>query len=150
MADRKPRATETREETSRPQTWKPPTLLPMPEPQNGYEFRYIRSAMLGKNDNVNVSSKFREGWEPVPRDQVPELKMVMNDHDSRFPEYVEVGGLILCKAPTELMQQRRDHQRRQAEGQMEAVDRNYLRQSDPRMPLLPPERRSRISRFGDE
>ena len=150
MADRKPRETDTREQTTRPMTWKPPTLLPMPEPRDGWEFRYVRTALMGRGDNVNVSSKFREGWTPVHRDEVPELQSVMNDQDSRFAENIEVGGLILCKAPSELMQQRRDYQKAQAVGQMEAVDRNYMRQSDPRMPLLPPERRSRVSRFGDE
>ena len=75
---------------------------------------------------------------------------VISDHDSRFPDNIEVGGLILCSAPTELMQQRRDYQARKAEGQIEAVDRNFMRENDPRMPLLRPERRSRVSRFGDD
>lgn len=149
MAERKSRETETREETARPQTWKPASLLPQPNPVEGWEFRYIRSSMVGRSDNVNVSAKFREGWEPVPAAEVPELK-VMNDHDSRFPDFVEIGGLILCKAPTELLKQRRDYQARRAEQQIEAVDRNYLRESDPRMPLLQPERRTRHSRFGDD
>jgi len=150
MADtRKPRETDTRENSTRPTTWKPPQLLPMPEPQEGWEFRYIRASLVGKSDNVNVSAKMREGWEPVSRSEVPELRVV-NDHDTRFPENIEIGGLILCKAPTELLQQRRDYQRQQSEGQMQAVDRSYLRQSDPRMPLLPPERKTRVSGFRED
>lgn len=147
--DRKPRETETRENTMRKTSWKPPSLLPMPDPQPGWEFRYIRSSLVGRNDNVNVSSRFREGWVPVKASDVPEI-MVVNDHDSRFPEYIEVGGLILCKAPAELMQQRREYHEQRAAAQIEAVDRSYLREGDPRMPLLPPERKTRVSRFGDD
>lgn len=147
--NRKPRATEDRATSDeRPTSWKPPELLPTPEPRDGYEYRWVRSAMLGQLDNVNVSSKFREGWEPVPASEVPELK-ILNDHGSRFPDNIEVGGLILCKCPAEIMRQRREHQTQKAMGQIEAVDRNYLREGDPRMPLLKPERRSRTSRFGD-
>lgn len=149
MTKRTPREVETREQEQRTTSWKPASLLPMPNPVEGWEYRYIRSSLVGRNDNVNVSAKFREGWEPVLASEVPELK-VMNDHDSRFPDHIEIGGLILCKAPSSLMQQRRDYQARKAEGQMQAVDQSYLRNSDPRMPLLPPERKTRISRFGDD
>lgn len=148
MVDRKPRSTESREDSARPTTWRPAELLPTPEPREGMVFRWVRSSMLGRTDNVNVSAKFREGWEPVPASEFKELRIV-NDHDTRFPENIEVGGLILCQCPAELMQQRRDHQSRQAMGQMEAVDRNYMREGDPRMPLLAPERKTRVSRFGD-
>lgn len=148
MAERTPRQSETRAEEERVPSWKPPELLPTPEPREGLVYRWVRSSMLGRTDNVNVSSKFREGWQPVPASEFRDLKVVA-DHDSRFPDNIEVGGLILCQAPVELMQQRREYQARKAQGQMEAVDRNYMREGDPRMPLLKPERKTRISNFGD-
>lgn len=144
---REPRT--TRENETRQQSWSQPSLLPMPEPRDGWKYRWVRSAMLGKGDNVNVSRRFREGWEPVKPEEVPELKFVA-DHDSRFPEYIEIGGLILCKIPSEIAQQRIDHQTRMAQGQMEAVDRNFLRENNPRMPLLAPERKSRVTSFGED
>jgi hypothetical protein len=55
----------TREETLRPKKWQPPQLLPDPEPEEGYAFRWIRLSTLGNADPVNISSKLREGWEPV-------------------------------------------------------------------------------------
>lgn len=150
MADaRTKRAMETREETGRGKQWKPPSLLPTPDPQEGWEFRWVRTSMLGSGDTVNVSSKFREGWEPVSKEEFPELK-ILSDLDSRFPENIEVGGLLLCKAPRELMEQRRAYQAARTAGQMDAVDNNYMREGDPRMPLLAPERSSRVSRFGSE
>ena len=145
MAERKSRQAETRQAEERQRTWQRPELLPTPEPENGYQFRWVRTTMNGQADNKNVSAKFREGWEPVLAEDYPEL-MVIRDHNSRFPDNIEVGGLVLCKAPAELMEQRRQHQQQKAEGQMQAVDNSYLRQSDPRMPMLKPERSSRVSR----
>jgi hypothetical protein len=121
-------------------------LLPNPEPKDGIEYRWIRTSTLGNSDNTNVSSRFREGWTPVRKDDHPNLQVV-SDIDSRFTDNIEVGGLLLCQNTTENVQARRDAQLLQAESQMDAVDNSYLRNSDPRMPVLKPERSTRNS-FG--
>ena len=144
MAERKSREAETRAASERKRTWQRPSLLPTPEPEDGYVFRWVRTSMGGQADSKNVSSKLREGFEPVRAEDYPNL-MVVRDIDSRFPDNIEVGGLLLCKCPSELMEQRRKHQQQMAEGQMQAVDNSYLRQSDPRMPLLKPERSTRVT-----
>ena len=138
---------ETREVSDRPAFWTPPTVLPVPDPQDGYEFRWIRVAMRGETDNTNVSRKYREGWEPVKLEDHPELKLIP-DIDSRFDGGAVIGGLMLCKNSTELMDQKRDYINKQSNIQMEAVDNNFLRENDARMPLLPPDRKTRVS-FGD-
>lgn len=143
--DRSVRGSE-RDDPWRGMSWQPASLLPVPEPRDGVEFRWIRSSMLGNGDTVNVSGKFRQGWIPVKAEDFPELK-VIPDIDTRFPENIEVGGLILCQISSRLMNERRAHQQRMSDGQMAAVDRNYMRENDPRMPLLRPERESRIT-FG--
>jgi len=147
--DRTPRDQHDRATHTRVQEWKPPTLLPTPDPRPGLEFRWVRSSLLGNADTINVSAKFREGWQPVLASEYPELQ-VMPDLDSRFPDNIEIGGLILCAAPTELVEQRRRYQAQRAATQIDAVDRNFMRENDPRMPLLTPERQSRTSRFGNE
>jgi len=95
---------------------------------------------------TNVSRRFREGYVPVKATEFPELK-IMSDVDSRFPENIEVGGLLLCSIPAEKAAQRVVFQETQATNQLEAVDRNYMRESDSRMPVLAPERSTRTS-FG--
>ena len=105
--------------------------------------------MVGKDDNANVSKRFREGWEPVAAKDFPELK-IMNDQNSRFPENIEVGGLILCQAPKELMDQRKEYYGNMAQNQMRSVDESYLRENDARMPMLAPERKSRVSSSGND
>ena len=146
MTNRTSRSTETREESKRKVSWQRPSMLPTPEPREGIEYRWIRTATLGQSDNTNVSSKFREGWTPVRKEDHPNLQVV-SDIDSRFTDNIEVGGLLLCQNSTENMQARRDAQNAQAKSQMQAVDNSYLRNSDPRMPVLNPERSTRSS-FG--
>lgn len=147
MADRTPRTLETREATgSRKKTWKRQSMLPTPEPRNGLSFRWIRTSTLGNADMTNVSARFREGYSPVKSADYPELQ-IMSDVDSRFAGNVEVGGLLLCAAASEDVHARVEGQLEIAQNQIDSVDRNLMRESDSRMPLLRPERISKTS-FG--
>lgn len=145
MAERTPRDLETRAKAERPKAWMPPTMLPDPDPEPGYVFRWIRVSTLGNSDPSNISGKFREGWEPVKAADHPEINL-MGTGESRFPGSIEIGGLVLCKTPKELAEQRDAYYRKQAEGQMDSVDNSFMRESNPRMPLFK-ERRSEVS-FG--
>ena len=145
--ERTPRASEAREVEQRPSdSWLPASVLPTPAPQDGWVFRWVRTSTLGRADNTNVSQKFREGWVPVKAEDHPELE-VMSDIDSRFAGNIEIGGLLLCKAPEDKMEQRKDYFSKMAASQMESVDNNFLSQNDPRMPVLNPERSTRTT-FG--
>jgi len=146
MAERTPRAQQTREAGERKSSWKRQSMLPTPEPRAGMKFRWVRTSALGQADMTNVSRRFREGYVPVKATEFPELH-IMTDIDSRFPENIEVGGLLLCAIPAEVAEDRAIGQSLEAQAQMDAVDRNYLRESDPRMPVLAPERSSRTT-FG--
>jgi hypothetical protein len=139
------RDSDARAKTERPKQWMPPELLPSPNPEPGYAFRWIRVSTLGASDPMNVSSKLREGWEPVKASEHPEIQL-MGTGQGRFPDSIEIGGLILCKTPVELTEQRNAYYQQQAEGQMQSVDNNFMRENDPRMPLFK-ERRSEV-KFG--
>jgi len=139
------RETESRDKTERPKRWMPPQLLPNPNPEPGYGFRWIRVSTLGTDDPMNVSSKLREGWEPVKASDHPEIQL-MGGGKNRYPDSIEIGGLILCKTPSEFIEQRNEYFQKAADGQMSSVDNNLMRENDPRMPLFK-ERRSEVS-FG--
>ena len=146
MAENKtPRSLETRTETLRPQQWAPAELLPEPDKQPGFAYRWIRVSTLNNADPRNLSAKLREGWEPVKLQEQPKFQLLI-DPNSRFKDNVEVGGLLLCKTPLEFVDQRNEYYSKQADGQMQAVDNNLMRQNDPRMPLFN-ERKSTAS-FG--
>ena len=146
MSNRTPRSSESREVTARKKTWQRPGMLPTPEPRDGVEYRWIRTSTLGNADNTNVSSKFREGWTPVKAEDHPELQ-VLPDIDSRFQGNVEVGGLLLCENSAEYVESRSQAHREMNKNQIDSVDNNFMRNSDSRMPVLPPERSTKTT-FG--
>jgi hypothetical protein len=136
-----------REVTERPKQWMPPDLLPEPDKQAGYTYRWIRVSMLNTADPRNISSKLREGWEPVTLEEQPKFKLLANPN-GQFKDNIEIGGLLLCKIPTEFVEQRKKHYDEITNQQAEAVDNSLMRQSDARMPLFS-ERKSTSSKgFG--
>ena len=108
MDKRTPRTNETREAESRPVTWTPPSLLPDPAPQDGYKFRWVRTTLNGQPDPSNVSYRMREGWVACKRSDHPELAH-LTDPNSKNPENIESGGLLLCKMPVEMIEARDRH-----------------------------------------
>jgi hypothetical protein len=140
------REVDTRELNERPKQWQLPELLPEPDKQAGYSYRWIRVSTLNAADPRNLSAKMREGWEPVRLEEQPQFQLLA-DPNSRFKDNIEIGGLLLCKTPTEFVEQRNAYFAKQSQNQTEAVDNNLMRQSDPRMPLFN-ERKSTTS-FGN-
>jgi hypothetical protein len=129
------RELETRATQQRPKQWAQAELLPEPDKQAGFSYRWIRVATLGKADPRNLSSKLREGWEPVKIEEQPKFQLLV-DPNSRFKDNIEIDGLLLCKTPTEFVEQRAAHYARQTQAQTDSVDNNLMRQSDARMPLF--------------
>lgn len=129
------RELETRTIQERPKQWQQPELLPEPHKEVGYAYRWIRVSTYNTADPRNLSSKIREGWEPVPIEEQPQFRLLA-DPNSRFKENIEIGGLLLCKTPTEFVAQRNAYYAKQTQAQTDAVDNNFMRQSDARMPLF--------------
>ena len=91
--------------------------------------------MLNTPDPRNLSSKLREGWEPVRVEEQPKFKLLV-DPDGRFKDNIEIGGLLLCKTPKEFVEQQQAYYAEQTRAQTDAVDNNLMRQSDARMPIF--------------
>lgn len=138
---RAPRTAETREATSQHDSWIEPSKLPDPEPQDGYVFRWIRTATLGQVDPTNVSTRMREGWVPAPKEDFEHMGL-MADQRSRFPDNLEVGGLLLCKMEKSRAEARQKFYENKANAQLQASDNNFMKNADPRMPVLNPERKT--------
>jgi hypothetical protein len=129
------RELDDRQQTERVKQWAPAELLPEPDKQAGYKYRWIRVSMNGQADPRNLSRAIREGWEPVRIEEQPKLQM-LTDPNSRFKDNIEIGGLVLCKTPEELVEQRNKYYADQTAAQTMAVDNNLMRENDPRMPIF--------------
>jgi hypothetical protein len=139
------RELETRAVQERPKQWMQPELLPEPDKQPGYNYRWIRVSTMNNADPRNLSAKLREGWEPVAIEEQPKFRLLA-DPQSRFKDNIEVGGLLLCKTPTDFVDQRNAHFAKVTQSQTDAVDNSFMRQSDARMPLF--QERKSSSSFG--
>ena len=142
---RKSREADTRAVFTRPEAWRPPETLPSPDNRPGWTHRWIRLSTNGIEDPGNISSKLREGYEPCKAEDYPEM-MLHATTEGRFKGNIEVGGLMLCRIPSEFLEQRAAYYANMNKNQMESVDHNFLRESDARMPLFS-EKKSKVT-FG--
>jgi hypothetical protein len=128
------RAAGTRSKTERPKEYKPPSSLDAPQAPDGFRHRWIRVESMGFNDTKNIHGRLRSGYELVRADEydTEEYPVVL---DGKYAGVIGVGGLLLARIPEELAQQRVDYQRRQTEGQDEAIENDLLRDQDKRMPI---------------
>jgi hypothetical protein len=55
--------------------------------------------------------------------------------DGKHAGTIGVGGLVLAKVPEETVEERTDYFSRRSQEQLQGVDNDLLRDSDPRMPL---------------
>jgi len=145
MADRKPRASETRDTETRRKPWAPPSHLSAPPAPDGFVHRWIRVSMRGEEDKMNVNSKLREGWEPVRKDEYPEYEAPTID-GGRYEGIIGQGGLMLCRIPEETVAERTAYYGGRTREQMTAVDQDLMKEQHPSMPIQN-SRQSRVT-FG--
>ena len=128
--NRESRSSNTRETKTRA-VYTPSSSLPVPNKRPGIKHRWIATHVLGESVQNNVSKKNREGWEPVKADDYPELRLTGDVNGN-----VELGGLMLCSMPEELVEARTEYFKDKSQAQIDSVDNNFMRNSDPRMPLF--------------
>jgi|TARA_R100001594_G_scaffold65356_1_gene99560 hypothetical protein len=141
---RQPRSDRNKEE--RPKSWTRPDVLPQINREEGKSYRWVRTSSMATGDPQNVSSKFREGWEPVKASEHPEA-FTMPDRESQFEDSIEIGGLLLCQNDEEITRQRDAYFSDRTDANTESVDSNYLREGDARMPMFK-EKSTKVS-FGN-
>jgi hypothetical protein len=139
------RAAETRTKTERPKEYKPPSSLDAPPAPDGFRHRWIRAESQGFNDTKNIHGRLRSGYELVRADEYDD-KSFPTVLDGKYAGVIGVGGLLLARIPEELAQQRIDYQKKQTEGQDEAIDNDLLREQHKSMPINI-DRQSRVT-FG--
>ena len=127
---------------------RPVRKLEAPPAPPGYVYRWIRESMLGTEDRANVSRRLREGWELVRADEHPEFDAPVID-EGKNAGVIGVGGLVLARIPEEIAEQRNKHYQNVAQNQMDAVDRDWMRENNALMPKMAPQRKTSVS-FGSK
>ena len=139
-----PRAVQTREKTTRRKPWAPPSSLDAPPAPDGFKHRWIRAEVMGIDDNKNLSSRLREGFELVRADsgtQYPTIQEV------KYKGVIGVGGLLLARIPVEIVEERMDYFAQQTQDKETAINNDLLKEEHPSMPISKPDRQSRVT-FG--
>ena len=129
------RASSERSKTERPKEYKPPSSLDAPPAPDGFRHRWIRAESMGFNDTKNIHGRLRSGYELVRADEYDDGDSYPIVMDGKYAGVIGVGGLLLARIPEELAQSRVDYQKRQTEGQDEAVENDLLKDQDKRMPM---------------
>jgi len=128
------RASQTREKTSRPKVWAPPSSLDAPPAPTGFRHRWIRAESLGFQDTKNVAGRIRSGYELVRADEYPDADYPIVE-DGKYKGVIGVGGLVLARVPEEIAQQRQDYYARQHDDKIKAVDNDLMKEQHPSMPI---------------
>ena len=134
MTDRNSRSPETRDKKTRKKVWQPPSMLDAPDAPPGYQHRWVRAEVRGHDDRANMSKRIREGFEPVRAEDHPDFDAPTVE-DGRHAGVIGVGGLILAKVPEEIVEQRNAYYESKTAEQIQGVDNDLMRESNPKMPL---------------
>jgi hypothetical protein len=100
----------------------------------------------GFDDRKNLSARVREGFELVRADEYPDYDLP-TINDGKHAGVIAVGGLVLARIPIDLVKQREAYYRRQSQQQIEAVDNDLMRDQHSSMPIIKPDRQTRVT-FG--
>ena len=107
----------------------------MPEPPEGYVYRWIRVTLQGKDDVKNISAMKRAGWEFVKPEEVNEANLPLRNYGT-LQGYVGVGDVALAKLPADIAEARQELVHQKTRDLMNAVNHNLNQVDDRRMPIF--------------
>ena len=130
---RRPRESEMHDKQARRKPWKPVKKLETPPAPEGYEYRWIRASLLGREDANNISYRLQEGWEFVQGSELPagwdDLPTLGNDK-GRLAGVIFNEGLVLGKCPVETVQERRSYFEQMNKRNNQALDNTMFSDAD--------------------
>ena len=128
------RASQTRVKTAKKTVWTPPSSLDAPPAPDGYHHRWIRAETMGFDDTKNMAGKLRSGYESVRADEYPETDYP-TINDGKYKGVIGVGGLLLARISTELVQSRKEYFDNLTKQKDEAIENDLLKEQHPGMPI---------------
>lgn len=144
------RSATTRDKETRRKPWKPPAMLETPPPPPGYKYRWLRESVMNEADKGNMMKRIREGFELVRPEEIEEYENfqlpVMDE--GKHAGVIGVGGLVLAKIPEEIVEERNAYFSEMTRNQLDAIDAELAKESNPNMPIHAPSRKSHTT-FGN-
>ena len=140
-----PHASKTREKTSRPKVWTPPSSLDAPPAPDGYRHKWTRAESMGFDDTKNMAAKLSSGYELVRADQYPETEYPTIT-EGKYKGIIGVGGLLLARIPVEIVKSRDEYFKKITQDRDTAVEQDLMKEQHPSMPINA-ERQTRVT-FG--
>ena len=128
------RASQTRAKTAKKTVWTPPSSLDAPPAPDGYHHRWIRAETMGFDDTKNMAGKLRSGYELVRADEYPETDYP-TINDGKYKGVIGVGGLLLARISTELVEARKEYFDNLTKQKDEAIENDLLKEQHPGMPI---------------
>ena len=128
------RASQTRAKTTKKTVWTPPSSLDAPPAPDGFHHRWIRAETMGFDDTKNMAGKLRSGYELVRADEYPETDYP-TINDGKYQGVIGVGGLLLARISTELVQSRKEYFDNLTRQKDEAIENDLLKEQHPGMPI---------------
>jgi hypothetical protein len=134
-APRSGRQAGSRAATARKRLWVRPSNLDAPPAPAGFAHRWVSVENRGQANATNASKRFREGFEPVRAEEYPTFAAPTVE-DGKFKGVIGVGGLILCRIPQEIVDDRNEQIQGRIEEAAGEIDEQLERDiSDPHLPL---------------
>jgi len=137
--------TEVDRESEVPTAWRPPSRLDAPPARPGYANRWVRYRNGNEEDAEHFEECLEEGWRPVKRSRVKQVHELTASTHGKYGQYYVKRGLILMEIPEALQTQRARYFKQQQADQNRGVDRNLFKINHRLMPLLRPERSTRVT-----
>ena len=128
------RASQTRAKTAQKTVWTPPSSLDAPPAPDGYHHRRIRAETMVFDDTKNMAGKLRSGYELVRADEYPETDYP-TINDGKYKGVIGVGGLLLARISTELVESRKEYFDNLTKQKDEAIENDLLKEQHPGMPI---------------
>lgn len=137
--------TEIERDSELPNSWRLPSRLDAPPPRPGYKHRWIRFRSGNEEDAEHFEEALEEGWRPVKRSRVRQVHELTASTHGKYGQYYVKRGLILCEIPEALETQRERYFKQVNKEMNRGVDRNLFKINHRVMPLLQPERSTRVT-----
>lgn len=137
--------TEVERDSEVPGSWRLPSRLDAPPPRPGFANRWIRYRDGNDEDAEHFEEALEEGWRPVKRSRVRRVHELTATTHGKYGGYYVKRGLILCEIPEKLEIQRDRYFKQQQKDMNRGVDRSLFKINHRVMPLLQPERSTRVT-----